>query len=156
MMTTLLQTSCLLSLMATAYRVRGSGRVSNLMGRLIWSFSVGVFVQILTEDIKSSILCALSAYCGQLISHGESYRLTDGNRDIGPWFSISFLRATLLCWPLGFHMIPCLLISAIMVFINWLSLAAETRKTIQDMLVLAEPLQGLWYGVLLFLCIFRG
>lgn len=156
MITTLLQTSCLLILMATAYRVRGSGWVNNLIGRLSWAFSVGIFVVILTEDIKSSVLCSLAAYCGQLISHGKVYRLADGNRDIGPWFSISFLRAALICWPLGMPMIPCLLISAIMVFINWLSLAAETRKTIQDMLVLAEPLQGLWYGVLLFLCIFRG
>jgi len=142
----------ILPALAYAYRLRGSGLIGNTLGWIAWAVAVFAACLWIGLPLLTAALCAAGAWAGKLISHSIVYRLD--KKSTGAWWSICFARTALMTAPLNPAVWQLALVAFAMLAANYLSRKAQDVGLNNDMLKLAEPLQGLWFGVALLLIAF--
>ena len=119
----------------------------------VFGLSVALSCALLGYPHVACIFSGVLAYFArQVIGHGAVYRLDRNARQRSPWWSISFTRAALMFAPLGSSFVVAAALAAFgCLFSNILGRKLEDRGIVSDMLKVAEPLQGLSYGIALVL-----
>jgi len=138
----------IIPLLGAAYRLRGSGILGTLGGRLAWTAAVLIAAKLLAFSWTDACIMAAGAFAGMMISHSKVYQIAEPAKDAGPWFSICFARGALIMTT-HCNFFALLIFSAGCLCANFLSRKAQQAGYINDMLRIAEPLQGLLFGALL-------
>ena len=152
-------------LLAAANRFAGMAFPFN---KEVFGLAVCISCGFLGLPLGVCVASGLLGYAGrQFISHGAVYQVEAGKRKRGPWWAICFTRAALIAAPLAAPaalFVPVVAATATaMLGINILSRHLEDKNIVgrvwrfqfgNDMLLMAEPLQGAALGVML--CVLAG
>ncbi len=138
-------------ILAAANRYAG---INIPFNKVVFGISVLFACDLMGFPLEVCAASGLLGYAGrQFISHGAVYQVEAGKRKRGPWWAICFTRAALIAAPLGAPaavFVPAVALAATaMLGANILSRKLESTGRIDDMLLLAEPLQGAALGAML-------
>lgn len=137
------------AMLAASNRYAGVGEK---FGKLVFGSSVCIACGLLGQPLIVCLSSGLLAFAArQYISHGVVVGV--GPRQRGPWWGVCFTRVALITAPLGaapFYFIPFSAAAATACLgASLFARKLEMEGKIPDMLEVAEPLQGLCYGMAL-------